>query len=39
MKINLKLVWFQGTLESFIVGAGDGHFGLFIDSNLYKVPN
>lgn len=26
----------QGTLESFIVGAGDGHFGLFIDSNLYK---
>eukprot|EP00088_Acartia_fossae_P012201 TRINITY_DN16278_c1_g1_i1.p1 TRINITY_DN16278_c1_g1~~TRINITY_DN16278_c1_g1_i1.p1 ORF type:complete len:216 (+),score=40.83 TRINITY_DN16278_c1_g1_i1:763-1410(+) len=26
----------QGTLDSLIVGAGDGHFGLFIDSNIYK---
>jgi hypothetical protein len=26
----------QGTLDSLIVGAGEGHFGLFIDSNIYK---
>jgi len=26
----------QGTGDSLIVGAGDGHFGLFIDSNLYQ---
>jgi len=26
----------QGTLESLVVGAGDGHFGLLIDSNIYK---
>lgn len=26
----------QGTADSLIVGAGDGHFGLFIDSNLYQ---
>ncbi|XP_023333959.1 TLD domain-containing protein 2 [Eurytemora carolleeae] len=26
----------QGTSQSLIIGAGEGHFGLFIDSNLYK---
>jgi len=29
-------LFIQGTMESLIIGAGEGHFGLFIDSNIYK---
>lgn len=31
-----NMLFIQGTTESLIVGAGDGHFGIFLDSNLYK---
>lgn len=26
----------QGTSDALIIGAGEGHFGLYIDSNIYK---
>jgi len=29
-------LFIQGTAESLIIGAGEGHFGIFVDSNLYK---
>ena len=38
--INTVFIYFlyvQGSPESLVIGAGEGHFGIFIDSNLCQV--